>query len=254
MCTVLFAWRAHPTWPLIVAANRDEARSRPAAAAGFWPGGAGVYGGRDLQADGTWMGISRAGRFAAVTNVREPPGAELPDRSRGALAAAFLSGSQGAGPYATEAVADGDRYGPYNLLVSDGAAMWWASNRYEGPVEVQPGVHGVSNGRLDGDWPKVRRGREGLASWVERGGASEELFGLLADRRGAPDHELPDTGFGLVRERMLAPLFIEWDLYGTRSSTVLLLGADGWVQFEERRFGARGRALGRSIGRWRLVA
>jgi uncharacterized protein with NRDE domain len=252
MCTLLFAWQHHPRWSLIVAGNRDEMRSRATAPAGFWRG-TGVFGGRDLQAGGTWMGLSRAGRFAAVTNVREPPSGEGPLQSRGALAAAFLTGALAPEAHARAVVGAENAVGPYNLLVGDRGSLWCASNREGGVQEVSPGVHGLSNAALNTPWPKVRRGRDLLGTWLAGGGDDVDgLFLALADREIPGDDELPDTGFGLVRERMLAPIFIDWSLYGTRSSTVLLVGRDGGVHYEERRFEAHAREVGRTICRWRL--
>jgi uncharacterized protein with NRDE domain len=250
MCTVLFAWQHHPDWPLIVAANRDEMRARPTDPARFWRDAPGVYGGRDALKAGTWLGMSRAGRFAAVTNVREPPRRGSYSGSRGGLAAAHLRGT-GTAEVSAKAVS-GPEFGPYNLLFGDGEQLWWASNRSDAaPCQVVPGVHGLSNAALDTPWPKVRRGVEALREVVSAARPDPgQMFALLADRTVPPDEQLPDTGFGLPRERLLAPIFIDSRIYGTRASTVVMVRRDGLVHFEERRFQAKAEPLGTTVAKW----
>ncbi|MBL8971634.1 MAG: NRDE family protein, partial [Myxococcales bacterium] len=207
MCTLLFAWQVDPARPLIVAANRDEFHARPTAAASTWPRDAEasapeIVAGRDLQAGGTWLGVTREGRFAALTNVREPFVAPPPGaRSRGGLVAEFLRGRAAPGEYLAGLAPDA--YAGFNLVVGDRSSLWYLSNR-SGPARaLGPGVYGVSNAALDTPWPKVRRGRENLARLVAAGAASPEaVLALLADRAPAPDAELPDTGVGLVMERV----------------------------------------------------
>jgi uncharacterized protein with NRDE domain len=238
MCLILFAWRAHPRWPLVVAANRDEFHHRPAAPADWWEGGR-VWGGRDLEAGGTWLGIGRHGRWAAVTNVRDAAAlrGEKAARSRGALTADFLTGDMSPQTWA-EGI-DGAGYGGFNLLIGDAHSVWWAGNRSGPPVEVGPGVHGLSNAALDTPWPKVRAGVQGLSGLLDAPGI-DALFDVLGDRRRAPDSALPDTGVGLDLERQLSPLFLVDPVYGTRASTALIVSAGGEVRGEERTFGADG--------------
>ncbi len=235
MCLILLAHRAHPRWRLVVAANRDEAYARPTAPAGWWSDAPEVLAGRDLRAGGTWMGITRAGRFAAVTNVREwplPPAAPL---SRGHLVSGFLLGQQRAEAYL--ASLSPSEYAGYNLLVSEAdGELWYASNRGGEAAPVADGIHGLSNALLDTPWPKVRRGTAGLAALLSHPAGPDEdaLFRLLADADPAPDPDLPDTGIGQAGERALSSLFIATPDYGTRASTVLLVGYDGEVRLVER--------------------
>ncbi len=241
MCTLLFAWQVDPARPLIVAANRDEFYARPTAAATTWPrdgeDGPEIVAGRDLLAGGTWLGVTREGRFAALTNVREPS-VPTPEHapSRGGLVAEFLRGR--ASPAAYIAGLRPDTFAGFNLIVGDAESLWYLSNR-SGPARVlEPGVYGVSNAALDTPWPKVRRGRENLARLVAAGEAtSAALLALLADRAPAPDAELPDTGVGLAMERVLSPLFLVSAGYGTCSSTALAIHRDGTVEFHERSHG-----------------
>lgn len=247
MCTLLFAWQVDPARPLIVAANRDEFHARPTAAASIWPrddkdddDAPEIVAGRDLQAGGTWLGVTREGRFAALTNVREPFVAPPPGaRSRGGLVAEFLRGRAAPDEYLAGLAPDA--YAGFNLVVGDRSSLWYLSNR-SGPARaLGPGVYGVSNAALDTPWPKVRRGRENLARLVAAGAASPEaVLALLADRAPAPDAELPDTGVGLVMERVLSPLCVVSPGYGTRSSTALTIHRDGVVEFRERSHDAPG--------------
>lgn len=237
MCLIALAWQAHPDYPLVVAANRDEFHQRPAAPARFWPEAPAVLAGRDLAAGGTWLGITRQGRFAALTNVREPdraPGT----RSRGLLVSAFLQGRDRPEAYAGAVAAAGADYSGFNLLVGDADSLWWVSNRAPAPLPVAPGVHALSNHLLDTPWPKVRRARDGLARTLDAP-AVDALFALLADDRAAPDDELPDTGVGLAMERLLSPPFIRSAGYGTRCSSVLLAGRER-ILFAEQTYTADG--------------
>lgn len=236
MCTLLLAWRVHPDLPLVVAANRDEFYARPAAPARFWPEAPELLAGRDLQAGGSWLGISRAGRFAAITNVREP-GVPVPADapSRGRLVAEFLRGETPPGAYLAGLAPVAHRYAGFNLVVGDRDELWYLHARDARPEQLPPGVHGVANARLATPWPKVVQGTARLAALVAAGEARREtLLSLLSDRTAAPDAELPDTGVGLAAERMLAPLFVASPAYGTCCSTVVVVTSDGAVEFIER--------------------
>lgn len=246
MCLILFAHDAHPDWPLVVAANRDEAYARPAAAAAFWSDAPLVCAGRDLEKGGTWLGISRNGRFATVTNYRDGISAKTAPRSRGELTAGFLRGNTKPGAY-LEAVSEADReYNDFCLIIGDHSGLWFHSNRAAGATRITAGVHGLSNSLLDTPWPKVVRGKQELERAIQRNGCGliTSLFALLADRSVAPDHHLPDTGVGVERERDLSPAFIASQLYGTRASTVVLVSRSGKVVFTERRFGSGGAFKG----------
>ena len=237
MCLIAIAWQAHPDQPLVVAANRDEWRDRPAVPARWWDDHPQLLAGRDLQAGGTWMGITRGRRFAAVTNFRDPSDRRSTALSRGTLVAEFLLGTGTPQAYLRELAGRAAQYNGFNLLVSDGTSLLYFGSR-EGEVrEVEPGVHALSNHLLDEPWPKVRRARAALASAL--GSGDEPLFAMLSDTAPGPDDQLPDTGVGLERERLLSPILITGPDYGTRASTVLRAGRNG-ARFEERTRDATG--------------
>ncbi|HEX2205282.1 MAG TPA: NRDE family protein, partial [Longimicrobium sp.] len=236
MCLILFAHDVHPRHRLVVAANRDEFYARPTAPAAFWDDAPGVLAGRDLREGGTWLGVTRGGRFAAVTNVREPEAYRVGAPSRGFLVSDFLRGSMSPEAYAERLAATAGEYNGFNLLAGDGRSLVWLSNRGEGPRVLGPGVYGLSNALLDTPWPKVELGKEDLRRALE--GASDEalvaaLFATLARRDPAPDVRLPATGVGVERERALSSAFIATPEYGTRCSTVVFFGRDGALSFTE---------------------
>lgn len=251
---MLFAWCADPEYRLVFAGNRDEAYSRPSAPAAFWDDHPALYGGRDLEKGGTWLALTRSGRMAAVTNYRDGPPHRSAPRSRGELVANFLTTDTEPETYLGQVHAAGGDYGGFSLVVGDLARLLYCANRGNGYEEIQPGVHGLSNHLLDTPWPKVQRGRERLDALLGRPQPSlvAGLFELLADRTAAPDHELPDTGIGLQRERELSPCFIAGERYGTRASTVLLITRDNDVLFVERNFGPRGTPLGAAEQRFSI--
>ncbi len=249
MCLIGFAWRQHPRFPLVLAANRDEFHARETAAAHFWPSHPDVLGGRDLRAGGTWLGVTRNGRFAALSNYREAASGARALRSRGELVREFLLGDEAPPVYAARRAAEGRYYGGFNLLAGDlnAGTLHYLSNRGSGPKPVPPGIHGVSNALLDTPWPKVRRLKAALATdQGDPGALCALLFDALLDTRPAADAELPHTGIGRDRERFLSPPFITGEEYGTRACTVLLVDDAGGVTFVEKRFGRNGRPAGES--------
>lgn len=253
MCLIAFAWQAHAELDLVVAANRDEFHARPTEAAHWWQNPPGVFGGRDLQAGGAWCAIDRQGRFAAVTNVREP-GAGTPARSRGLLVRDYFAEAIDAGAWADHVFAEGAAFGPFNLLVGDRESLWFVSNR--GPVRhmgLRPGVHAISNGRWGDHWPKTERAQSRLQALLDQNGANDQaLLELLAETDAAPGNALPDTGIGHERERFLSPLFIRSELYGTRASTVIRRDQAGNVHFHERGFDADARITHRVDQNWHI--
>ena len=241
MCLIAIAWQAHPDFPLVVAANRDEWRDRPALPAHWWEDHPGLLAGRDLQAGGTWMGVTPAGRFAAVTNFRDPSDRRSTALSRGTLVAGFLLGSETPGAYLRGLADRAAQYNGFNLLLGDGDSLLYFGSR-EGEVRaVEPGVHALSNHLLDEPWPKVQRARAALAAML--GDGDEPLFAMLSDATPAPDSQLPDTGVGIERERMLSPILITGADYGTRASTVLRVRRGG-ARLEERTRDATGAVTG----------
>lgn len=248
MCLVVFAWKTDPRYPLILAANRDEQHRRPARPMAWWPDRPGVLGGRDLQAGGTWLAVSRRGRFATVTNYREhrrkPPGL----LSRGDLVADFVSADTAAGHF-LESVA-GARYAGFNLLAGDGDTLWYSSNRGDEARPLEPGVYGLSNASLDTPWWKLVRVREGLRELVGRGDASiSTLQALLADRQTAPATAIDAGALPFETARAESAPFIVNANYGTRCTTILLWGHDGGIDVAETRFDPAGKRIGSSAFR-----
>lgn len=242
MCLVALAWNVHPRWRLVAAGNRDEVHARPTAALARWSD-APILAGRDLRAGGTWMGLGPHGRMAVVTNVRNGRAPPYAGPSRGALPLRFLAGTDAAPAYAAALAREPGRYAPFNLLVADADACAYVGHRPagEGGRRLTPGIYGLSNGALDAPWPKTTRLRDVLAQWIAAGEAElEPLWAALADERVADDALLPDTGVGLALERRLSAAFIREHDYGTRASTLVLVGHDGGATIIERRFGPGG--------------
>ncbi|MEW5836601.1 MAG: NRDE family protein [Pseudomonadota bacterium] len=247
MCLIGFAWNAHPRWRLVLAGNRDEFHGRPSEPLARWPDTA-MAAGRDLEAGGTWLGVTDAGRCAVVTNVRDPRDPQL-GRSRGLLAVDYLTGAYDAAAHAAHLRADAAHYRPFNLLTFDAHAAFYLGNRPEPRVQpVTPGVHGLSNADFNTPWPKTRALMARIEAWLA-GDANdiEPLFAALADEQRAADALLPDTGIGLERERWLSSAFIRGERYGTRASTVVLIGRDGAGTIAERRFGPQGHGDGQTM-------
>ena len=241
MCLIAFAWRSHPRYRLAVAANRDEYFGRPAAPAGFWDDHRNVLAGRDLEAGGTWLGITLNGRFAALTNYRNPADKETGAPSRGALVADFLTGRTNAEEYVELVEKRGADYNGFSLLVGDVGSMFFFSNRGDRATRVAPGVHGLSNHLLDTPWPKVEKAKARFAALLDGAFDSERAFGLLNDTERAPGGELPSTGVSLeLEERLSAIRILAVGGYGTRCSTALCFGQDGRIEFHERSYGEQG--------------
>jgi len=254
MCLLVLAWQAHARYRLVVAANRDEYHERPAAPLAKWPPPADLVAGRDLGAQGTWLGVDRRRRFGVVTNFRELqrglPGAP----SRGELVPRYLEAApQSAAPPPQEFFArlapQAARYSGFNLLLADAHALWYGSNRATPFARALPrGVYGLSNELLDTPWPKLQRVRAGFEAWLQapQPPAPAALFALLADRTATLTDDAPAHSGGLPREwaRALSAPFVVNPEYGTRCSTVLLLEPDGRLYLAERRFDPAGEPAG----------
>lgn len=237
MCFIVLSYRQHPRYRLVLATNRDEFYARPTAPAAFWHDAPSVLAGRDLQGGGTWLGVTRAGRMAALTNVREPGRHTADAPTRGALVADFLTGTMEPQAYLGAVRRKADRYNGFNLLLGDTHHLFYFGNRAAGARMLEPGLYGLSNHVLDTPWPKIERGKTALAVALRTDVVDPEtLFAFLADPTQAPDEALPDTGVGLDWERLLSPLFIESPAYGTRVSTVILIDYEGHVTFAERAY------------------
>ncbi len=238
MCLIAFAFTPGQARHLLLVANRDEFHARPARAMAWWSWPNGPLAGRDEQAGGTWLALARDGRWAAVTNFRDPK-APAGERSRGELPGGFLEGSDSPRAYVEAVQARRQEYGPFNLLAGDRDSLWYASSHAEAR-SVEAGVHALSNGLLDAPWPKSQRVSLALEGLAGRDGPADtdRLFALMDDRASAPDDQLPDTGVGIEHERALSPPFIVLPEYGTRCSSVLSLGSRSLAA--ERSFDAAG--------------
>lgn len=242
MCLIVFAWRPGHAQPLVVAANRDEFYARPSAALCAWPQASGVYAGRDLEAGGTWLGIGPNGRFAALTNIRDPqltPGLH----SRGELPAAFLTGQLSPADYMTQLNHKLGDYSGFNLLVADSEQIWHLNSKTGHARELEPGVYSLSNADLDSPWPKALRARHGLTELIDQP-QLEQLAELMHDASQPADSRLPETGVGIATERLLSSMFIASASYGTRATTALIRDANSQWQMLERSFGPHGAKLG----------
>ena len=238
MCLILFSFNQHPDYPLILAANRDEYHDRPTLPLSFWEDEPNVLAGRDIKSNGTWLGMTRTGRFGAVTNYRDPANQRLDATSRGVLVSNFLSGSKSPQAYLEKVESVGHHYNGFNLLIGDNSGLWHFSNRGDSVQKLKPGLFGLSNRLLDTPWPKVKKGKVELLKIVKEKNAIrfKDLFAILANKSRPLDNDLPQTGVGLEWERLLSPIFITGNVYGTRSSSVILVKKTGKVTFMERTF------------------
>lgn len=235
MCLILFAYQVHPAYPLIMAANRDEFYDRATAPATFWEDEPHVLAGRDLEKSGTWMGVTRTGRFAAITNYRAPDQNRSDVKSRGFLVSDYLIGADNPRAYLEKVQQVRECYNGFNLLVGDTESLYYYSPILDEIKKVPPGIHGLSNAVLDTPWPKVRKGSEQLEQALCHKTIDESLLlSILSDSEEAPEEELPETGVGKEWEKLLSPLFIQSDIYGTRSSTILTINHDCDVVFTEK--------------------
>jgi uncharacterized protein with NRDE domain len=242
VCLILLMWRVDPQFPVVLAANRDEFHARPSAAAAWWPGRAGILAGRDLAAGGTWLGVTDRGRFAAVTNFRDPKAQRRDARSRGELVTEVLESGLGVAETLIRLSEVGGQYNGFNMIFSDGDRLGvYESSSREGR-ELGPGLFGLSNHLLDTPWPKVQNAKNRLAALTHDENA---ILELLRDDRPAPDAELPQTGVRLEWERLLSSAFVRAPDYGTRCSTVFRLDRAGHATFDEWSWDPEGSERGR---------
>lgn len=226
MCLLAFAWQIHPNYPLILIGNRDEFYARPAQAIDYWPDAPHILAGRDEQEGGTWLGVAKDGRWAALTNYREPNAAKG-QLSRGHLVAEFLKSHTEPLAYAQQVFANAAQYSGFNLLVGNRQQAAIVSNRGTSPQVLAQGTYGLSNELLDSPWPKTQRLKAGLKHLIQQDSIDpQQALLLLQDSTQPNDADLPNTGVGLVWERLLATAFIKSPIYGTRASSVLLLSKD----------------------------
>lgn len=238
MCLIIFAYNCHPFYRLILAANRDEYFHRPTESVHFWESHPWVLAGRDLQMLGTWMGITRSGRYAALTNFRGPDLQIRNAESRGKLVSDFLCMSETPINYLQEVVKNRADYNPFNLLVGDSSRLMYYCQQTSEIRELAAGVYGLCNHVIDTSWPKVLKGKQAFTNYIDSRTLieSQALFGILADDEKALDDELPETGVTYELEKLLSPIFVQGADYGTRSSTVLLIDYNNHVTYKEKSF------------------
>lgn len=232
MCLILFSYKTHKELPLVILANRDEFLDRPTQQAHWWNGD-NMLAGKDLKAGGSWMGVARNGRFAALTNVREPHNMKADAPSRGALVTDFLEGEMTAESYLEGVAEKGQAYNGFNLLVGTKDELWYYGNRGPAPQALKPGTYGLSNALLDTPWPKLATGKDAVDVWLTQPTEAGALA-ILEDGKIYPDAQLPDTGVPLDWERALSARFIKKDNYGTRCSTVITFGKDDTISLVEK--------------------
>jgi len=246
MCLIVLHWQTDAEPSLQVWANRDEFRARPALPTEFWSEAPQVLAGRDVLAGGTWMGVTRQGRFAAITNFRDPA-QSAGQQSRGQLVADFLTGQQAAAEYAHSVQAKAHLYAGFSMLLSDAESLYFVSNRGEQPQALTPGWYGLSNALLDAPWPKLQRLKAAAQQLVvspQRVEDAEAQLSLLKDTQPADDTDLPNTGVGIGMERLLSPICIQGEAYGTRNSTWLSVGRqhirwEEWLHDSQQRLSFR---------------
>lgn len=238
MCLIVFAYDCHPHYRLVLAANRDEYFHRPTEGAHFWESHPWVLAGRDLEMQGTWMGITRSGRFAALTNFRDPSSQITNAKSRGNLVSSFLCMNECPSKYLQGVNDHQSLYNPFNLLVGDSSSLVYYCNQTSEVKELKPGIYGLSNHLLNTPWPKVQKSKKALVDYIDNNTfiESQALLEILADDEKAQDQELPNTGISYQFEKLLSSIFIQGMDYGTRSSTVLLIDRNNYITFKEKSF------------------
>jgi uncharacterized protein with NRDE domain len=252
MCLILVVWRADSRYPCVVAANRDELHGRPSERAGWWADRPQILAGRDLEAGGTWLGLTRRGRFAAITNYRD---ARLPRKngpSRGALVTAVLESDASVAECLTYLRGVAARYNGFNLIFSDGERLGIYESVPQRGRELGPGVYGLSNHLLDSPWPKVQNAKSRLKAALAHMSDTAPLLEVLRDDRPAPDAQLPRTGLSLEWERLVSSAFVRAPDYGTRCSTIIRIEHRGRAYFDEWSWSSDGEEIGRSCLQFRL--
>lgn len=243
MCLILLAWHAHPEYPLVLAANRDEFFARPTAPAAWWQAPA-MLAGRDLAAGGTWLGVTRDGRIAALTNYRDPTSQRADAPSRGTLVPAVLTGGAPVHARLSELHRTAARYNGFNVLFSDSTQLASYESVPDRSRMLGSGVYGLSNHLLDTPWPKVVTAKAALGSALAQLPEDQGLLALLRDEARPDDSRLPRTGVSLSWERLLSSAFIRAPGYGTRSSTIVVMDRGGQVRFREWTWNEQGELAG----------
>lgn len=242
MCLLLFSYKNHPGYKLIAAANRDEFYERPALPAHNWKDNPVLYAGKDLKGCGTWLGITKTGRFAAITNYRDMSKIKRDAPTRGKLVVDFLINNFTPENYAKQLIKTADNFNGYNLIFGTIDELFYFSNQTKKLEKLTSGIHGLSNHLLDTPWPKVEKSKKEFSAILsEKNPPKEKLFNLLSDSEIFPDDKLPDTGLEISLERMVSPIFIKSEVYGTRSSTLIFIDNKNNVTFIERSFNQKNK-------------
>lgn len=241
MCLIAFAWDHHPKYKLILVANRDEFYERPTAAASFWDDQPNIFGGRDLKADGTWMGFSKTGKFAALTNYRDLKNIRQDARSRGDIITDYLKQNDAPGDFLQKLHEYAGDYNGFNFMACDFESLVHYSNYERKYNEVAPGIHGLSNALLDTSWPKVDLLKSNFVKVISEDFEHDQLLSLLDDSNPFSDEKLPDTGVTPEWEKALSPICIRTEKYGTCCSTVITVDRFGRVNFTEKTHAVGGR-------------
>jgi uncharacterized protein with NRDE domain len=237
MCLIVFAYKSHPKYKFIFAANRDEFYNRPTEQADYWKDYPELLAGKDLQAGGTWMGITKQGRFAAVTNFRDLKNIKEGAPSRGTLTLDFLTDNISAEEYYENIKSSLKDYNGFNLILGSFDELFYFSTHTEGIKKLEPGIYGLSNATLNTDWPKVKKSKDVLSILLNNDELHPwELLSLLNDTQKAKEEDLPDTGVGIEWEKILSPIFIQSPEYGTRCSTAVVVDMDNNVRLAEKTF------------------
>jgi uncharacterized protein with NRDE domain len=244
MCLVLVAWRGNSKYPLVIAANRDELHSRPSAPAQWWETQPPILAGKDLTAGGTWLGITRAGRFAALTNYRDPEHMRAGTPSRGTLVTSVLKSSAGTAEILSYLRDVGGDYNGFNLIFSDGERLAIYESVRGAGRELEPGIYGLSNHLLDTPWPKVQNAKSRLSAALLGLPDTTAALALLRDEEPAPDDRLPRTGISLQWERLVSSAFVRAQDYGTRCSTLVRIDQDRRACFDEWTWDSHGAKSG----------
>ncbi|MFS0752336.1 NRDE family protein [Oceanobacillus sp. 1P07AA] len=245
MCLITFAIQKHSEYPFVLIANRDEFYDRPTAKATFWDDAPDILAGRDLKSKGTWLGITKQGKIAAITNYRDPSLPETGKYSRGKIPVDFLNKERDSTQFLSNLEEDQSLYSGYNALFGDFQCLYTYNNIYNSSAQLESGIHSLSNDKLNSPWPKVLKSKGLLQTYLENNQniSSESLFRILQNADKPTDQDLPDTGVGIHLERNLSSMFIDTGNYGTRASTIILVDKRSNVTFIERTY-HQGIAIG----------
>lgn len=236
MCLIIFAWNVHPEYPLVLTANRDEFYARPTAPATFWENEPNILAGKDLQAGGTWMGVTKSGRFAAVTNYRDPANIRESAKSRGNIPTSFLASRQHPEDYLKELKEEATEYNGFNALLLQGEDLYHFSN-YEGKINrLKPGIYGLSNALLDTPWPKVVATKAAFQSQLSKNFELDDLIRLMQNEETYSEELLPKTGIPLEWEKAVSASCIRTEKYGTCCTTAITLSKSGVINFMEKSY------------------